>query len=225
MCRRLKVLSFIIFTTVTNSFISGVELSPGYYGAVTMPFYTGSGFTSHYLDSHEADGFTNVKNNPKISMALGVSFGIYFTEKFAIQPEMVISSNGGGVSAESPAGNDYALLIDETTAEFPILFKRLFSVKSGHITLFGGPVFTVLVVPTVHKKRDGHDFSSEEISIRDFKRFGYGVEGGLGYEFPFKRGFLFMEGRYSYEFNDSIKNNGDFNQNCFYFINGFRFRW
>jgi hypothetical protein len=189
-----------------------------------MPFYSGEGFTDGYIADLRESGYSDLTNNPKLSMGFGTLFEIILNDYIAIQPEISIAYNGGGVRGYNSGDSDFSRLIDETTMEIPLLLKGSIPVGNDRLYLLAGPVLTILIETPEIKNKEGTDFSEENLDRDDFSTLGLAVEAGIGYDFAFRKGYFFLEGRYSYEFTDSMTSYGDnFNQNCIYFNCGYRF--
>jgi len=117
-------------------------------------------------------------------------------------------------------------LINEMTLEIPVLFKFSLSMGPGKLTLFTGPMATFLLKAPIYFDLVVHSKSLEKMNRDDFSTFGYGIMAGGGYDFPAGNGVFFLEGRYSYDFSDSMDkySNMNFKQHCVYLLSGYRFK-
>lgn len=219
-----KTLLTLFILTLFLRNIYSVEINQGICLSCIAPFYTGQGFSEGYIQALEDSGYSNLKNNPKLSLAIGISFEISFSTYIAAQPELRFSSNGGGVRGKDPDTNSFSRIIDESNMEIPLLMKCIIPLEKDRIYFISGPVLTVLIGTPTIKDKNGHDFSKKNLTRKNFFAWGIAAEAGLGYDFSVKDGYFFIEGRYSYEFTDSMRNYGNgFNQNCIYIGCGYRF--
>lgn len=218
-----KVLLIFLFFNIISTYLLSAPML-GFHFAANMPFYTGSGFTEEYFDELELEGYSDLSNNPKLSLSFGVSIAFKIQEMFFIQPEIIINNNGGGLEGTSPTGEDFTRLIDETTLELPIFFKFRIPIKDRYITLFTGPGLTLLLDSPELKNIEGYEFETVSLSRDNFPLLGFLIESGIGYDIPFKSGFTSVELRYSYELTDTVNSyNGAFKQNCFSLLLGYSF--
>lgn len=217
----------IIFTMLFFNIISTSLFSlymPGFHFSANLPFYSGSGFTTGYFDELELEGYSRLRNNPKLSLSFGISLSFYINKYFVIQPEINMNNNGGGLSGKSSKGDDYTRLIDETSLELPLFFKIRIPIKDSSITLFSGPGLTLLVDSPEIKNIEGYEFKTVSLSRDNFAILGFMIECGVGYDIPFNEGVSSFEIRYSYELTDTVDSyEGSFNQNCLSFLIGYSF--
>lgn len=219
-----KYLVFLFLVIISIKSVYSVDLIPGFYLSFIMPFYSGEGFTEGYLNNQKESGYNNLTNNPKLSMGFGTLLEIRFNDFIAIQPEISFTFNGGGIRGSNGEGSDFSQLIDETTLEIPLLLKGIIPIGNDRFYFLAGPALTILLGTPLVKNREGAEFNNDNLDRDNFSVPGFAVEVGFGYDFAFRKGHFFIEGRYSHEFTDSMTAYGDnFNQICVYFNCGYRF--
>ncbi|MBA5628787.1 porin family protein [Moheibacter lacus] len=135
---------------------------------------------------------SNLDGNSYMGAYGGVAFGIHFSERYALQPEMGFSMQG---STEIYNSNEDLQLTYFTLG----VINKLYLVDGLH--LLAGPEFNFKVNDTFSDWADSeiYDEDGNYIGDTDAQPFDMAIVGGLGYDLPFG---LTLEARYKQGIQD-----------------------
>ncbi len=157
---------------------------------------------------------TDGSSKSRGGITAAVLLEIGFSENFALQPELGVTSRRGGASIKfDPLGNpaDGSITIKTTSIDISLLLKPRTAVGNGMIYALVGPHLFLLVGDSeVEWKVEG------ESGTDDFPRdndFLFGVAVGAGYSHPVGPGSIVGDVVYTRAFN-SVDDDADF------FLNG-----
>jgi len=135
-----------------------------------------------------------ISNDTRTNFHAGLFFNIPFASMFAIQPELLYSSQG--VKAK---GNNYKSELSVSYVTLPIMFQVNFS----GFYVEAGPALNVLAKGKEETTNNGV-FSELDLKKR-FTKAGVAAMGGLGYRYR----NLGLNARYEYGISNLSKNNDD----------------
>jgi opacity protein-like surface antigen len=134
-------------------------------------------------------GVDNIDYKSRTSFHAGAVVQLKLLENFALQPEVLYSSQGADVDGVGDFNLDYISV--------PILAK--FYILSDRLSLEAGPQFSFLVNDT---KEVFHEVVNDDDAKSDTKSFDFAVAGGL--ELNITKNF-FAQARYSIGLTDAAK--------------------
>ena len=209
----------IMFAAAGLAFASDVTI--GFTGGYNIAWFSGGDWDTlvdTYYDSNDARG----------GIALGVFFDFGLTDFFSLQPEIIFMSSGGRASTQGLYDSDGDRFDDELTETislftFPLSAKFKIKAGRGDITLFGGPMLSLMVGDLKEKYKMTYDYygsysSKSEIKVDNHLLYGYQL--GTGYEFPLGIGKIITNLKYSqllnYFFDDDKTKINNFTINLGY---------
>ncbi|MBC7920551.1 MAG: PorT family protein [Ferruginibacter sp.] len=160
-----------------------------------------------YVDQPDAED-----ENVKLGIHAGLFLKAPLSDFFAIQPELLFSSQGAKVTYRGSG----LLGIQSGEVRFNLNYIQLpilASITAGPLHFQAGPYISYLVSANVKDlKDDGTVAGSREVDESDFRTFDYGLAGGLGVDV---QGFQ-LGARYNYglqEIGDSDSFVGELTRN------------
>ena len=187
----MKKLLFFVALTMVSTIVHSQEVRFGFKAGANYAF----------LGGDSEDGNLSLNLGARVDMHIGGLVEIPLSEKFALQPEVLYSSEGADYSILF--GQSYELKLNYIRV--PILAK--YYITEG-LSVEAGPSFGVLL----SAKRDGYTYEEGEDSDEknNFKSFDAAVAIGASYRLPmgiffslrFNAGLMDINDRAGYDHKD-----------------------
>ncbi len=201
---------------------AGEKLRFGMIGTFSMPFYSGSGYSSYMDAIKQTSGADSVQNNPILGFTLGPTLEYSFNSRFSLQTELLLAAAGGGYVLVSGDERE-AHLINEINLDIPVLLRYRFPLKKDRwIYMMAGPQVSILLTES-EIVQDGHVFTKHSNGRDSYNPLGVGILTALGWQAEMKKVDVLLELRYAREFTRSIKDAGSNYQNVVSIGTGLKF--
>ena len=168
----MKNLFLAAVAVMTFGFVNAQEVKFGVKGSLSLSNFTGdtNGFDWKSKVGFNAGGFVEIK----------------FSEKFALQPEVLYSLQGAKIKEEETYNGDYYYYNDQkfnlSYINIPVMFKYYVIDK---LNIEAGPQIGFLVsAKSKFETIEGFDkYSGKEDVKNSFKSVDFGLNFGAGYDF------------------------------------------
>ncbi len=215
-----KILILIMGLILVSGLTAGEKIRFGMIGTFSMPFYTGSGYSS-FMDN-QIGSFEKVQNNPILGFSLGPTVEYSFHSRLSLQTELLLSAAGGGYVLVSGDERE-AHLINKFNLDIPVMLKYRIPLKKDRWVYFmAGPQLSILLAES-EIVQDGHEYNKHTNSRDMYNPVGLGVMTALGWQGEMKKVDVLLELRYSRDFTRSIRDIGSNYQNVVSIGTGLKF--
>ena len=201
MKKTLLLLTMILISVNSFALDNIFGLSAGYNGA----WFSGGDWDKHVDNYYD-------QNEMKSGMSFGLFYDIGINKYFSIQPEMNFVKSGGKTSSDNNYDSGEDVYYDDILTEkitlltFPVYAKLKLKTGKGRITLFAGPMLTLLIgaKEEYYIDIDGYGSGTATGNVDADNNWLFGYSAGTGYETPMGVGYLITNVRYSQILNSYL---------------------